>query len=424
MSTKLFVLLVIFLEFVIAGIYIAFKIWRLRKASDSLKPLKEYSSIVDILSIFDKIYSTKKANEYLEMRKRYDNDELIVKELLSATTEDGIVAIIEHLSESYNTLPKIHTLSRVVAEANSQFADKPSQIRYLLETIDKSYGTEYAAEFESSVNKNLEYDSTVPYLNDIKGITGEFDCSVKAITESDNQNYWSRLALVLLSLDKLVFPVLKLDGMDQLLEPQKESILNNLKEDLIQSYILRYFLRDSADGNISPEQFAVNTMDGVNQAIAAFNTTWADKNRHIEINADEDTLLEKIAQLQVAMGKIRYSEQTQPFIDRMWEFFVKDFLKDAKEKIGDKAYLFQNALNIAYHTADFLDHIKGNRDIEYCSNYNLLLNDLNVDMAKGREFIHNDYSKSTTYSDFVYECAESTGIEHLKILVDNYNIMP
>ena len=101
---------------------------------------------------------------------------------------------------------------------------------------------------------------------------------------------------------------------------------------------------------------------------------------------------------------------------RLWVFWQ---LMDRESK-----WLMENCLNITFHTVDFLEHINKNKDPQYCYNYNFLIHDFDPKQSQAMQYVFQDYSKSTDNSNFIYTVSEEAGVEHLKILVDNYYIKP
>lgn len=122
----------------------------------------------------------------------------------------------------------------------------------------------------------------------------------------------------------------------------------------------------------------------------------------------------------------RQNSATSKFTKTMWNEFVKEFVaKEASVKSDDgKAWYFAMLANIAYHTADFVRTINSPADEIHCYNRRLMASefDMNSDVAK--EYSKGNIIKSTVHSDLVYEWFYELGVRHLKILVDQYAIMP
>lgn len=113
------------------------------------------------------------------------------------------------------------------------------------------------------------------------------------------------------------------------------------------------------------------------------------------------------------------------FNDSMWDNFVKKFVEKEKniEDDVDKGWYFARIMEIAYHTADHIRCVKDVGNASYCHNAKLMENQL--DLTKGtKEFSAENPMKNTRHSKKIYEWASELGVEHLKIVVDNYAIMP
>lgn len=113
------------------------------------------------------------------------------------------------------------------------------------------------------------------------------------------------------------------------------------------------------------------------------------------------------------------------FNDSMWEFFVKDFIGKEKyiEDDAEKGWYFTRLMEIAYHTADHIRSIKEEGNASLCHNVQLMAN--NMDLKKDvNEFSYENPRKYTKHSRTIYRWASELGVNHLKIVVDNFAIMP
>lgn len=168
------------------------------------------------------------------------------------------------------------------------------------------------------------------------------------------------------------------------------------------------------------------------EKIKNFNDLVGESKSKIDINQiDENSTIKKpIAdfnkELITVLEKLEKFKENSEFIDKMWDNFVKDFLQKAPniKTDEDKAWFFEQLFNIAYHAADYIDHIKNDRNIKYCFNYQLLHNNFDIEKTDHYDFHLNHIEKSTTYSNLVYKWAEQLGIKKLKILVGKYLIKP
>ena len=109
----------------------------------------------------------------------------------------------------------------------------------------------------------------------------------------------------------------------------------------------------------------------------------------------------------------------------MWVNFVKEFVEKERtiDSDSEKGWFFSKVLEISYHTADYIRSIKEPSDSIYCHNAELMANGL--DMKNGtKEFDADNPMKNTGHAKKIFEWAEELGVKHMKIVVDNYAIMP
>lgn len=424
--------------------------------------LKDTSSISDVLTIFDEIYNTDRKNEYLSLvdwKDKVGKKVQFYDRLRSCTTEEELLKTLSTLKQEI----KIISVNSVCKDANKLNQDEA--IQTILQSIDKIYKKKYTEayldfkklavendkarkyfnisdatslsdylktvvnEFQSSehsianaikvLNVFKLKDNTTDKLNEIDKVLNEIDRTFEGISSHQKEyQYWDRLGIILLSISKGLIPLLKVLGKDKNLGVEEKSIIYNIQSDLIMLYATRCFLNRVQDKKSSVEEFHSYTINNLQSAIENFNknSSFPDK---IKLSTDQ-LPQNQMKILEESISKIREYESLSIFMDKMWNHFAKEFLKKAPE--CDESYILSQALNIAYHTADFLDHIKGGRDIPYCYNYAYLLNDFDPEKTRCYDFVHNHYKKSTKYSNFIYELSEKLKLDNLKILIENYLI--
>lgn len=116
--------------------------------------------------------------------------------------------------------------------------------------------------------------------------------------------------------------------------------------------------------------------------------------------------------------------------EAMYNTFVKDFL--AKEptisdasSAQDKAWFFTMLFNIAYHSADhILSQVSPADEMIGCFNKKYFESGFNSNSGFVRRFVYDTPVNSTKHADAVYSWAKELGITQLKVLVDNFVIMP
>lgn len=307
-----------------------------------------------------------------------------------------------------------HDLYTVLSAAIEQF-NKSGQ------TVDGA--VDFIQIFKPALPEMKESSDILRVHHAIENATSDFVKSIESVCYKDNLDYWDRLAFILSSVSKCASPILNILNPENKINGQISRLILDIKNDLLISYISRFFFRDSQKEDVTAEQFRGIVTAKVEEAVSKYNSDVVNNDSLLAITLKDSTFSERISVFEASINKNRGYESMLLFIDRMWDSIVKEFLEKAKA-CEDESYIIGQALNIAYHTADFLDHIKSGRDIMYCYNYAFLLNDFDPIKTNSLEFKLHDYSKSTTYSDFIYELADKHGIEHLKILIDNYFIKP
>lgn len=443
---------------------------------------KEKVDTKGILEVIEKNFNIKASlsKEYETLTKAYNAQKPVIElfnRLVASKSEDELMQVLDAVREKHRHLPQIETVARLIGSVDSE-APASKQIKYILDRIDAVSGnTKLSSAQDSYIRRVVVYDKckrmiqgvdtnhdldvvlkdaldrfvdsgqsiegAVDFIevfrpavesmkskeeilrvyNAIKQVTDDFLKTIQTVSNKEKADYWDRVAIILSSISKCALPVLNILDPENKLDVQSGRILLDVKNDLLLSYVMRYFLRDSQKEDITSEQFRNIVMEGVENAISKYNADYAKGEPAILIQTSECPITERVRILEQSIKKNRDYEAAFLFIDKMWDNMVKEFLDNAKN-CNDESYIIRNALNIAYHTADFLDHIKGGRGIEYCYNYFFLLNDFDPVKSHSFDFRLHDYAKSTAYSDLIYELADKYGIDHLKILIDNYFIKP
>lgn len=125
----------------------------------------------------------------------------------------------------------------------------------------------------------------------------------------------------------------------------------------------------------------------------------------------------------------RQNSQAIVFSEQMWEHFVKEFvsreplLTDPDSK-ADKGWYFSMLLNIAYHTADHVRSIMAPNDVILCYNKQFMDDGLDPRSASAKSYEYGNINKSTSHSNLVHDWVSQLGVEHLRVLVDQYAVMP
>ncbi len=411
----------------VLAIFFLIKWQRTRKmmklAKTPFAGLGKESSVTDVLASFDNSFLSQNLRVYKELQK--DNKKLhsLMDGLFEVNTSEGLIAALEEIRNVYPGIPALDSVVKLCAEAANSDEKEDLQIAALLSRIDERMGTRYAKIYESYTKNAEESEQLQKLLSSYQEVAQSYNEAIQPLNEDGKLDYWDRLALILWSITRCGVPLLELERAENAAILRDTSLLEKIKNDFILSYMTRYFLKYAADADEDVPHFREHLSQGIQKALAGYNAL-VKEDAGAAILQDNKYIQEKAEEYIDAFTKLWDGRESRPFMDKMWRFFVQDFLKSMAEETPDKTSLLTQSLNIAFHTADFLDHTVGGRGTDYCYNYAFLLNDLDPDKSGSQIYRYQDYTQSTKRSDFVFSCAEELGIQHLKILVDNYYIKP
>jgi len=350
------------------------------------------------------------------------------KKIIESKRESDLLKVLDKLRDELRKnniyLPEIQSLKKtyndLVSEKNGE---KDEIITALLTNID-----EYAIErekllpqFKTYKEQTKEYHQIKPTFVSTQKQVSDFYILCSRLQKKDVPNLWDRTALSVWAITELAIPLLEIWDKRIWFEDKSNNISELLKSDVLQIFTTRNFLGDFEERK-SLDDFK-NTLNlDIPEEISKYNNTIAYKSTAKLNSIDEDLK----STLTEAFDRIRKFDATQDFIDKMWDNFVKDFLKNAPNinSDEDKAWFFKHLFNITYHTADFLDFIKNNKGIIYCYNYQFLHNNFDLSNTPHYEFQRDHIDKSTRYSNLVYKWADELNIQQLKVLVGKYMIKP
>lgn len=432
---------------------------------DLWSKLNKDSKIRDILAIFDKIYGTelkekfsKVLHNYNTFKEKADYYDAIVNsktevDLLGILDEIKCEVKIVSLDSIYsktNDMRPVEAVAKILAEIDSiyktQFAtlykryhqdsksadeikkhfNLPSNIslaEFLAKTKSQYISSERDVADAVALLNIFKFEGGSPVATDRLGELSEvlksIKKSLKDINHKEEYYYWDRVAIILLAVSKALIPLLNYQGKGGGIANNEKAILDAIKSDMVSTYATRFFLRDVQKNEITAEVFRADVDAKLKESTDKFNAEYAKTAQAVSLTST-NLPKEHLAVFEEAIKQVRAYENYQIFYDKMWTTFVEEFLRKAPQ--CDKGFVLAQALNIAFHTADFLDHIKGGRSITYCFNYKFLLNDFDPEASDCQKFEHNHYMHSTNYSNFIYELAQELGAKDLKILVENYLI--
>ncbi|GHT44819.1 hypothetical protein AGMMS49965_21140 [Bacteroidia bacterium] len=401
--------------------------------------------IIDILNAYDKVLGGKSKKEFEKILKTEKNEAVkqfkeeekfdIIKkdsDFLNKTAkfkkEAELINWLDTLRKTIKTLPEILSLKKIYQDLEkdekSRQRTKDEIIVSLLSRVDEyAQGKELLPQFNDYKNQTDKYLQIKPTYADTQKQVSDFHNLCLKLQKKDAPDFWDRTALSVWAISQLAIPLLKTWKKEIWFDNKPDNITETLKSDLLQIYTTRYFLRDTDESKLL-EDFKIALDKEIPQKIAEYNI-YISQEANAKLNSIDTNLKN---QLTVALEKIKKFDSTQEFNDRMWNNFVKDFLQKAptlnEQSPIDKAWFFEQLFNIAYHTADYLEFIKNNRNIIYCYNYQFLHNNFDLSKTEHYNFQLNHIEKSTTYSNRIYKWADDLEIKQLKVLIEKYLVKP
>lgn len=402
-----------------------------KKGSDLIESiLMTYDKLLkgNSRSEYEKILNEEKEEYLSEFKKKEkfntikSNSDFLTK-LANTKKESELLSKLDDLRKSVSTLPEIESLRKIYADLSKDEKDKERKkddiISDLLARIDEyAKGKELTPQFETYKRNTKELQSISKNYHLTQTQISDFYKLCQKLTKKENPDFWDRTALSVWAITQLAIPLLKIWKKEVWFADKADNISETLKSDLLQIYTTRYFLRDTNETK-TLEDFK-NALDReIPYKLAEYNT-YVSQDSKAKLNVIDDNLR---SQLMVALEKIKKFDTTQEFNDKMWNNFVKEFLEKAPNT-EDKAWFFEHLFNITYHTVDYLDFIKNNKNIIYCYNYQYLHKNFDLSKTEHYDFQLNHIEKSTTYSNHIYKWADDLGIKKLKVLIEKYLVKP
>jgi hypothetical protein len=297
-----------------------------------------------------------------------------------------------------------------------------------------------------SPDVNREKNEMLERYKATQKVMEQFHQFCLTLIEKETPDFWDRTALSVEAISQLAMPLLKIWGKQVWFDNKDDTIVNDLKSDLLKTYTTRYFLRD-VEALKTIDQFKDTLSNTIPQKTKAFKESIVGSKigmdiDEIDAHSKQETIADFNKRLIIAFEKIDKFKKNEEFVNKMWDNFVKDFLQKASKirmprgedkfkweendiELNEyKSWFFEHLFNIAYHAADYIDCIKNDKNMMYCFNYQLLHNNFDLSKSDHYDFHLNHIEKSTTYSNLIYKWADELGIKKLKVLIEKYFIKP
>ncbi len=392
--------------------------------------LKAFDKVLggNCIKAFEKVLKIEREDCIIEFKKKENIDTIkkqsdFFEKIIRSKKESELLHLLDDLRKTHVDLPEIQSLKKIYNELDiEKKGQKDEIITAFLKLIDEyTKGKELLPQFASYKMQTEEYHKIKPTFESTQKQVTDFYNLCSKLQKKDVPDFWDRTALSVWAISHLAIPLLEIWQKQIWFTEKHEIITESLKSDLLLIYTTKYFLRGII-GKRSIDDFNNDLNEEIPKRINDFNSSIKQVSK--AILSDIDPEIKK--QLSLAFVKIKNFDTTQEFNNKMWDNFVKEFLQKAPniKSDEDKAWFFEQLFNITYHTADYLDFIKNNRNIVYCFNYHFLYNNFDLSKTDHYEFEFNHIDKSTTYSNLVYKWADELKIKQLKVLIEKYSIKP
>jgi hypothetical protein len=357
----------------------------------------------------------------------------IIRLLLQET--DKFLNKKDELSSTFDNYKRALKKYKQCNDLVIQMPDNKSFYEYLKDEIAK-YGShqdiihsvEFAQLFKAQGIDNRSKEDILTEYNSIQTLIENSNSLYKSICKKpDKIDYWDRIAICIWSISKVTFPLLRIKEADVYTDNNANFLIDALKTDLLHAYIAKHF--ESAK---HLDEFKSALEIRIPETIVKYNDRIKQNLPNMCIDPNSIKLDEEKSALLEKFGQISNTQNHQEFVDKMWQYFIKDFLSKAStfnqpyrgDSSSDKTWFFEQLFNIAYYAIDYIHWVHEKGGMVYFYNYYYLHNDMNRTTDLPIEFEYENPQKSTPYSTYVYKRADELGIAHLKIIIDRYLIKP
>ncbi len=264
-----------------------------------------------------------------------------------------------------------------------------------------------------------EYNKMLPYYTKTRETIERVRSYYQRI--SQDLKFWDRAMLMQVTLHHVLMPLLKIWDVNTDLTRQIDSILSLIRLDNLQLYVLRHMEITLKSNNVTSADFIQSINSKIPQDIEKYNAQAEDiKIPEIKIIELNDSKYIEFSDLM--KGTIAKLKLDEVFKDRLWQISGKDFAENV-EVNTDKEWFFEHIITLAYYTADYLrfNQYKSTNTDYY---FNLKYLETNFNQSYPDTFEYQHYEKSNSYANRIYEWCRELNIQHLKVLINKYLILP
>lgn len=275
---------------------------------------------------------------------------------------------------------------------------------------------ELTQKMEEQEVKNAKFEKLYePTLKDME----EAKAAIEKIVNSGTAGIVKKFFLASVATQSVcrILPLWQDDVSDKLNDETVKTIIDSLQTYMLELIQQRYFIIALKNG-MMPENFKSELNKNLQKFTKDYNALFGQST--INVPEIEPAFVKSIS-------AVAQNTAEMPFINTMWDSFVKDFLTNAESKIRehDMSWLFTHLLNITYHAADYVIYAKS-EDKDLSNRYNLryLLSGFKADPSFTRDYNEQDTYQCSTYSKAITALAREFNAKDLKILIDKFVIKP
>lgn len=377
----------------------------------------------DVSNLRIKIKKLEEAHETLLQKRQELSEENIRYTRQIETLSQKVSELTKSLNESRNNY---NLLQKKDVEQTTQIDILKQQNKKLTKQLE-----EQSNNFDKKIKDAIEEIET-KYQDAITGYNKIYPYYTKTRETIDNVRsyyqqikqdlkFWDRAMLMQVTLHHVLIPLLKIWDINTDLIRQIDSILSLIRLDNLQLYVIRHMEITLKSNNVTSADFIQSVNSKIPQDIEKYNVQAEQikipEIKIIELNDSKYTEFSDLMKKTIA--KIKLDEV---FKDRLWQISGKDFAENV-EVNTDKEWFFEHIITLAYYTADYLrfNQYKSTNTDYY---FNLKYLETNFNQSYPDTFEYQHYEKSNSYANRIYEWCRELNIQHLKVLINKYLILP
>lgn len=377
----------------------------------------------DVSNLKKRIKKLEEAHETLLQKKQELSEENIRYTRKIETLSLKVSELTKSLNESQNNNNLLQkkdneqaTQIDILKQQNKKLTKQLEEQSSIFDKKIKDTIEEIESKYQDAITS---YNKIYPYYTKTRETIERVRSYYQRI--SQDLKFWDRAMLMQVTLHHVLMPLLKIWDVNTDLTRQIDSILSLIRLDNLQLYVLRHMEITLKSNNVTSADFIKSVNSKIPQDIEKYNVQAEQikipEIKIIELNDSKYTEFSDLMKKTIA--KIKLDEV---FKDRLWQISGKDFAENV-EVNTDKEWFFEHIITLAYYTADYLrfNQYKSTNTDYY---FNLKYLETNFNQSYPDTFEYQHYEKSNSYANRIYEWCRELNIQHLKVLINKYLILP